>query len=227
MSYYSENYTQAHRQGIQGIGNSLVDLAVERFARRRPNAEILEIGASSGEQFKFVKQDPTISTYVALDLLPGVSNPDLAKSLRRSGGLVFTAADAAQLPFPDATFDLVVSTCVWAHVVKPECVLRELRRVTKKSGRIVLCMPCDPGVVNCLAKVLITYRQMRKAGIKEPKLSYAREHINPIHNLIELTRHVFASDKLKMHYFPFNVPSWNLNLLVAAEIIRTDSNRVS
>ena len=54
-------------------------------------------------------------------------------ALRREGVSVLKA-DAAALPFPDASFDAVVSFDVLEHVADTGEVLREMRRVLRRSG---------------------------------------------------------------------------------------------
>jgi len=224
VSYYSDHYSCAQRKGLQGWGNSIIDRMIERRVRRSPGAHVLEIGASSGEHFEFVCPEPSIGSYTAVDLLPCATNPDLASKLRGLGLMNFVSGDATQLPFPDCTFDLVLSTCVLAHVRDPEAVFQDLRRVTRTSGQIVIGMPCDPGMLNRLIKSVVTYRQMRSAGVENPKLSYAREHINPVHNLIELARESFRDDEIALRYFPFRIPTWNFNLMVSLEVLKMETS---
>lgn len=47
-------------------------------------------------------------------------------------------ADAERLPFDDASFDLVVTRYSFHHFVAPEKVLREMARVCRPGGRIVV-----------------------------------------------------------------------------------------
>jgi len=50
----------------------------------------------------------------------------------------FAQADGTALPFPDASFDVVLSHAVIEHVTRPLDYLRELRRVTRPGGRVFL-----------------------------------------------------------------------------------------
>lgn len=216
-AYYETQYTDAQRRGLQGWGNSLVDRQVERRGRTHPTGRTLEIGASSGEHLAFVPDATRSATYIALDMRPCVTEPELARSIAESGICDFVAGDATSMPFADETFDRTVSTCVLAHVDDPESTFRELRRVTRTGGSVVIGMPCDPGLANRAIKRLVTYRSMRRAGIENPPLDYAREHRNGISNLVQLAHEVFREDDTRLHYFPLRVPSWNLNLIVTVE----------
>jgi demethylmenaquinone methyltransferase / 2-methoxy-6-polyprenyl-1,4-benzoquinol methylase len=53
--------------------------------------------------------------------------------------LPFTAGDGTRLPYRDATFDAVTISFGLRNVVDPAAGLRELRRVTRPGGRIVVC----------------------------------------------------------------------------------------
>lgn len=53
--------------------------------------------------------------------------------------LAFTAGDGTRLPFGDGTFDAVTISFGLRNIVDPLAGLRELRRVTRPGGRLVVC----------------------------------------------------------------------------------------
>jgi demethylmenaquinone methyltransferase / 2-methoxy-6-polyprenyl-1,4-benzoquinol methylase len=53
--------------------------------------------------------------------------------------LPFTAGDGTQLPFADGVFDAVTVSFGLRNIVDPLAGLRELRRVTRPGGRLVVC----------------------------------------------------------------------------------------
>jgi demethylmenaquinone methyltransferase/2-methoxy-6-polyprenyl-1,4-benzoquinol methylase len=53
--------------------------------------------------------------------------------------LPFTAGDGTRLPFADDTFDAVTISFGLRNIVDPHVALKELYRVTKPGGRIVIC----------------------------------------------------------------------------------------
>jgi ubiquinone/menaquinone biosynthesis C-methylase UbiE len=56
-------------------------------------------------------------------------------------GLRLACGDADQLPFASASFDAAISTFALEHAVNPVQMLREMHRVVRPGGRIVLLGP--------------------------------------------------------------------------------------
>ena len=66
----------------------------------------------------------------------------LARACEVTAGLVNVTLDhhdVVPLPYPDATFSIVVSRFAFHHFEDPGAVLREMRRVCRPGGRVVLC----------------------------------------------------------------------------------------
>ena len=51
----------------------------------------------------------------------------------------FVAGDALHLPFPDGVFDAVTITFGLRNVADPDAALREMARVVRPGGRLVVC----------------------------------------------------------------------------------------
>jgi phosphatidylethanolamine/phosphatidyl-N-methylethanolamine N-methyltransferase len=164
--------------------------------------------------------------YVCLDLDPQASrvDPKHAAFLTEFPNLRFVTGDVQELPFEDESFDRVVSTCLLHHLPDVERALNEIRRVLKQGGEFGVELPMDPGAMNRLVKTLVTYPSMRRLGISNPRLTYAREHTNQVAAIIVLLREVFRDDDYRIRYRPFGVPSWNLNLFATFHVTKTATN---
>ena len=83
------------------------------------------------------------------------SRPEVLAAARRASptvaatdGLVLTVADGRSLPYPDATFDAAYLVTVLGEIPEPQAALRELRRVLRPGGRVVVGeVAVDPHVV--------------------------------------------------------------------------------
>jgi 2-polyprenyl-3-methyl-5-hydroxy-6-metoxy-1,4-benzoquinol methylase len=93
----------------------------------------LDVGCSEG-YFSNVVRDRFGAEVWGVDL----STVALAKA-HENYGLSVAAADAKRLPFSDGSFDLVYSTEVIEHVLDPELMIAELRRVSR--GIVLVTTP--------------------------------------------------------------------------------------
>ena len=74
---------------------------------------------------------------------------DLSLGMLRAGHKVrpdvpLLAGDALALPFADGTFDAVTISFALRNVVDPDAALREMARVTRPGGRLVVCEFSQP-----------------------------------------------------------------------------------
>ena len=102
-----------------------------------PPATILEVGAGEGEVAVRVRERFPDAALSILDL----PDPELGAHWGALD-LTGTFGSVETLPFPDATFDLVLGIEMLEHVPNPAAALRELRRVSR--GRAVFSVPREP-----------------------------------------------------------------------------------
>jgi demethylmenaquinone methyltransferase/2-methoxy-6-polyprenyl-1,4-benzoquinol methylase len=80
------------------------------------------------------------ASVVACDFSLGM----LAVGRTRRPQLTFVAGDALALPFPDDCFDVVTASFGLRNVTDVDAALRELARVTRPTGRLVICEFSQP-----------------------------------------------------------------------------------
>jgi ubiquinone/menaquinone biosynthesis C-methylase UbiE len=93
---------------------------------------ILEVGVGTGKNLKYY---PAGKEVVGID----VSGRMLDRARKKAAGLksdfTLLKMDVQKMNFPDASFDAVVSTCVFCSVPDPVKGLQEVRRVLKPGGK--------------------------------------------------------------------------------------------
>ncbi|SIT68030.1 demethylmenaquinone methyltransferase [Microbacterium sp. RU33B] len=129
--------------------NTVLSLGNDRFWRAattravapRKGQRILDLAAGTGASSVALARSG--ADVVAADFSRGM----IAEGRRRHGGipnLSFAEADATDLPFGDAEFDTVTMSFGLRNVNEPKKALRELLRVTKPGGRLVVCEFSQP-----------------------------------------------------------------------------------
>jgi ubiquinone/menaquinone biosynthesis C-methylase UbiE len=96
---------------------------------------VLEVGAGTGTNFEHYPPDVELH---AIDLSSEMLKRAHGAAAQAGREVALVRADAESLPYADATFDTVTATCVFCSVADPVQGLRELGRVVKPDGRILL-----------------------------------------------------------------------------------------
>jgi ubiquinone/menaquinone biosynthesis C-methylase UbiE len=95
----------------------------------------LMVGAGTGNDFKFFPPDMHV---VAIDISPKMLERAARKAASYPGSIELREMDVCELEFPEATFDTVATACTFCSVPKPVLGLRELHRVLKPSGQLLM-----------------------------------------------------------------------------------------
>ena len=165
---------------VMTFGNdALWRAASTRAVGPKPGERILDLGAGTASSSASLARSG--AEVVAADFSPGM----LAEGRRRHGhlpNLSFVEADATNLPFEDAEFDAVTMSYSLRNVQDPKKAIRELYRVTKPGGRLLINEFSTPP--NPLFRVLYRFynaqilpRVARLAGTNSEAYDYLNESI--------------------------------------------------
>jgi len=99
------------------------------------DAKILDIGTSTGTNLRLLKQ-MGFSNYQGMDLHDEAIKWCAIKQLG-----VVCKGDVCDIPFPDATFDLVMATDIIEHVDDDLRAVQEIKRVLAPGGQAIITVP--------------------------------------------------------------------------------------
>lgn len=215
-----QQYLARHYQGVFYEGNPLVrfiNLSGHRLVEKPFGQEVrfervLEVGCGSGEHLRFVRH--AVGEYVLSDL-----NESLLELARAQHGkrrdVIFRVLDARRLPYPDGSFDRLISVYNLEHLTDPHLVLKEWARVVRPDGVLSLAVPTEGGLAWSLGRYFSTRRTFRKLGLNYDYI-VAREHVNTCYRLRAFIRYYFP-DRDEC-WFPTRMPSTHTNLVFACTI---------
>lgn len=135
---------------------------------------VLELGCGSGVFTRALLAALPTATITATDRDPRLLEAARAAlaSEAHTGRVTFAQADAASLPFPARTFDLVACRCLLMHAPDPLAVAGEMFRVAAVGG-VALAIEPDWGAralypdAEALAELLALARRARAYGFPD------------------------------------------------------------
>ncbi len=107
-----------------------------KFAGIGPGEVVLDVGTGTG--VVAITAARSGARVTALDLTPALLEKARENSqITQMQDIVWTEGDTEDLPFPDASFDVVLSQFGHMFAPRPEIAVSEIRRVLKPGGRFV------------------------------------------------------------------------------------------
>jgi SAM-dependent methyltransferase len=162
-------------RGMRAFGAALLDPLLGNGTSWR----VLDAGCGTGSMLDWLRRYPGAAA-VGVDV-----SRDALRFCRRSDHRELTQTSVMDLPFPDATFDLIVCTDVLQHLPEPRgdgAALTELFRVLRPAGYLYVRTNCTLGSGTVDAGDRTDYRQytrailgqrVRAAGFTIERSSYA------------------------------------------------------
>lgn len=106
-----------------------------KFAEIASGEQVLDVGTGTG--VVAITAARAGARVTGLDLTPELLDEARGNArIARTEDIVWTEGDAEHLPYPDASFDVVVSQFGHMFAPRPQIAIAEMRRVLKPGGRI-------------------------------------------------------------------------------------------
>ncbi len=151
------------------VTNDLLSFGLHRWWKRVlvrragdvSGKRILDAATGTGDlAFRFQERVGETGKVVGADLSPGMLRA-AGERARRAGvrGIEWQQADVTRLPFEDESFDLSLISFGIRNVLDPVMGLRELGRVTRPGGRLLVLefgAPERKGILTALSRFYIT-----------------------------------------------------------------------
>jgi SAM-dependent methyltransferase len=147
---------------LQIVGESLCE-ALDL----RAGASVLDVAAANGNATLAAAR--RWCDVVSTDYVPALLEAGRVRAEAEGHSVRFQEADAENLPFPDASFDVVMSTFGVMFTPNQEKAARELARVCKPGGRIGLANWTPAGFIGQVFKTIGKYVPPAP-GVQSPAL---------------------------------------------------------
>lgn len=120
--------------------------------------KVLDLGCGNGNVLKLLNENMDAKLY-GLDL----SDKMILQAKKKLGNNAhLSVGDAENLPYNDNEFDAVICNASFHHYTKPHAVLKEIKRILRKGGILVLGDPTAP--FNWYLKILNHFLKYSDSG---------------------------------------------------------------
>ena len=139
---YKTDANLAARQSIYAYRHPRIDLqaTVLDLAAPASSDTILDVGCGNGTYLAELARRGFAGRTLGVDLSFGMLAAARARLSGAERPAALANADAVALPFRDGLAGLVLAPHMLYHVPDPAAALRELRRVTRAGGRVVIVL---------------------------------------------------------------------------------------
>lgn len=127
----------------------------------RSSDRLLDVGCGTGTLLQYLSEQHPVTQLSGVDPVK-----EMLEVARRK---LSTAIDiregwATQLPFPEEEFDVVVSCSVFHYITDPVAALKEIHRVLRPGGRLIITDWCNDFVTTRIIDFFL--RRFNKAHFK-------------------------------------------------------------
>ena len=140
---------------------------LRHFLPRRNDLQILDAGCGTGINLEYLAE---FGNVVGAD-----NSEEAIEFCRKRGNASVVRTDLCDLEWKDDHFDLVTALDVIEHIDRDEVAVRELARVTKPGGHLLVTVPAFPALWSEHDEINHHRRRYRAATLRDLLLSHGCE----------------------------------------------------
>jgi ubiquinone/menaquinone biosynthesis C-methylase UbiE len=120
---------------VEGVPDILGVSSLRRCLLQRASERVLEVAVGTGKNLRYY---PACCRISGVDVSREMLSVARKRAAKLSMYVSFSLADAEALPFPDKSFDTVVSSLTTCTFSNPVAALKEMARVCRMNGKVLL-----------------------------------------------------------------------------------------
>ena len=184
----------------------------------KPNASFLDVGCGSGDNLNRAQTELNCKV-IGIDPSPG-SHGVGRFTENKANEIKIIQGTAEDLPFKNEEFDLVFCSHVLEHVTNQTKSLKEIKRVLKKDGLVIIGMPtASMAIISIISHYLFTTHVNILFLLKNISKKDALKRF--LHVLIPMS-HSYPNHRFVTYdLFAYRIKSWKKSVGKEFEIIET------
>lgn len=218
--YYFGNNNQ---DKIDLLQKTIRDVEWKSIVNHIPdNSKFLDVGCGAGYSMKLAESEKKCDVY-GIDPDPNAHgvNRNWGKAEKDNSAHTIIKGSGEDLPFDSDSFDVVYSSHVLEHVNDETVFLREMRRVAKDNGIIIIGVPtASMAIINMASQILFLSHQrifnfvLSRLGFKAfPKIS--------LKHLLLMFSHSYPEKTILYDLKHYRVKNWNKIISKELNILST------
>ena len=173
-AWASGEYALIARRNIWDVGNRIV-----RAVGVRPGEDVLDVACGTGNAA--IRAAAAGARVVGVDLTPELFAVSRSEAAAAGVEVEWVEGDAEALPFPDESFDVVVSVFGCMFAPRHRIAAGEIARVLRPGGRLGICSWRPEGSVGRTFRVVSGYMPPPPAFAQEPAILWgSEEHVREL-----------------------------------------------
>jgi SAM-dependent methyltransferase len=164
----------------------------------RPGLDLLDVGTGTGGNIA-IPAARLGANVVGLDITPELLEQARRRAAEAGVVVEWVEGDAQEMPFPDESFDRVVSTFGAMFAPDHERAAGELVRVCRTGGRVTMTSWMNDGYAAGLFKLMGSFLPPPPAGVQPPPLWGVEGHVKEVFGAAGVTPDI-AQETVEIHF---------------------------